>query len=258
MKSKEWLPAIVGATGILIVSGCALLCPRLDEIQKEPTEAATLFPEKWLEPVIIIEERESMRGPVAVSGMPCETWEVRYEQETSEESTEDRVLEETAESDGYRVAGEGSAEAAPTAAPVAEPPAVETAPEVPEPVQDEPEHDVHEMGLEQALRSALVEAGIGDMYIYCWAQVQQESHWDPNAVSTDGKDYGLLQFRAQFWDGPGDIMDPYAQIQKYVQMVKARVDAGLSIEEIISRHLTSDWVTEINWDYVNLVLSHIK
>lgn len=294
MKRTEFLPALIGIAVLVIVTGCAFLAPTLDDLT--PTEETTLFPEEWLikeettavvrghngmyksampcEIAYDIKKQPKSPAEVETENEPSETTEAgkraefdgcaasqtegAYEPETSEESSADRVLEETAEPDGYRVAGEGSVEAAPTAAPVAGPPAVETAPEVPAPVQDEPAHDVHEMGLEQALRSALVEAGIGDLYIYCWAQVQQESHWNPNSVSADGKDYGLLQYRLQFWDGPGDIMDPYAQIQKYVGQVKARVDAGLSIEEIISRHMTSDYVTEINWDYVNLVLSHLN
>lgn len=89
----------------------------------------------------------------------------------------------------------------------------------------------------------------------------QESHWNPNAVNANGLDFGLLQYRLKspdgtriYWTGPGDIMDPYAQIQKYVGQVKARIDAGLSVEEIISRHMTSDYCVDINWQYVNDVL----
>lgn len=122
-----------------------------------------------------------------------------------------------------------------------------------------------EPSLCDVLRQELETAGIGWWYPYAWAQVQQESHWNPNAVNANGLDFGLLQYRLTspdgtriYWTGPGDIMDPYAQIRKYVGQVAARLNAGLSIEETISRHMTSDYVTEINWDYVNLVLSHLN
>lgn len=290
MKHYEWVSALVGCAGLLVIIGTAVFCPRLDELK--PTEETTLFPEEWLQPVVIEEETvETIRGIdyTYLSAMPCdialdiekrpespsevtvedfteevlteaETEEIHEEvvneQETIEESTEDRVLEETAEPDGYRVAGEGSVEAAPddVPEPVAEPTTVETVPVTAAPVQDEPVHEVHEMGLEDTLRAELDAAGIGWWYPYAYAQIQQESHWNPGAVSADGKDYGLLQYRLQFWSGPGDIMDPYAQIRKYVGQVKARIDAGLSVEEIISRHMMSDYCSEINWTYVNDVL----
>ena len=57
---------------------------------------------------------------------------------------------------------------------------------------------------------------------------------------------------------PEDIFDVNAQIRKYTQQVAARINAGLSVEEIISRHITSDYVTEINWEYVNAVLQWLR
>jgi len=106
------------------------------------------------------------------------------------------------------------------------------------------------------LRSQLSERGLDWFWPYAYAQVMQESSWNPNAVN--GPDMGLLQYRSYFWDQPESIMDPYAQIRKYVGQVAARAAAGLSVEEIISRHYTSDYVTEINWAYVNAVLSHMN
>jgi len=117
----------------------------------------------------------------------------------------------------------------------------------------------------EVLLAKLEQAGIGWWYPYAWAQAQAESSWNPNAVSPDGLDYGLFQFRLKspdgtrmYWTEPESIMDPYAQIRVYTERVAARLNAGLSIEETISRHYTSDYVTEINWEYVNAVLSWIR
>ena len=110
------------------------------------------------------------------------------------------------------------------------------------------------------LLTALRNAGIEWWWPYAYAQVMQESQWNPNAVNANGLDFGLLQYRLKspdgtrmYWTEPESIFDVDAQIRKYVGQV-----AGLSIEEIISRHFTSDYVTEINWEYVNRVLSWMK
>ena len=188
------------------------------------------------------------------------------EQETSKEIDESWILEETAESDGYRVAGEGGVEAATddVPEPVAETEAMETVQEPATSDTVEETFEVHavvpaeETRLEDVLMHELEALGIGYFYQYAWAQAMQESHWNPNAVSPSGMDKGLFQYREKYWDEAGSIMDPYVQISKYVRQVKARLDAGLSIEETISRHYTSDWVTDINWDYVNAVLSWLR
>lgn len=123
-----------------------------------------------------------------------------------------------------------------------------------------PEVDPHDL-----LKASLENAGIGWWYPYACAQAQLESSWNPNAVSPDGLDYGLFQFRLKspdgtrmYWTEPESIFDVNAQIRVYTEHVAARLAAGLSIEETISRHLTSDYVTEINWDYVNAVLNCLE
>jgi len=110
----------------------------------------------------------------------------------------------------------------------------------------------------EILKASLDGAGIGWWYPYACAQIEQESHWDPWAENSNGQDKGLLQFRLCYWTEPEDIFDVNAQIRKYTQQVAARINAGLSVEEIISRHITSDYVTEINWEYVNAVLQWLR
>ena len=121
------------------------------------------------------------------------------------------------------------------------------------------------VSIQDQLRIALEQAGIGWWWPYAWAQAQQESRWNPNAVSPDGLDYGLFQFRLKspdgtriYWTEPESIFDVNAQIRVYTQRVAARLAAGLSIEETISRHFTSDYITEVNWQYVNDVLQHLR
>lgn len=111
---------------------------------------------------------------------------------------------------------------------------------------------------QEILQNALNAAGIGWWWPYAYAQVMQESHWNPGAISADGQDYGLLQYRLRYWTQPENIFDVSAQIRVYVSQVSARLAAGLSIEETISRHYTSDYVPGIDWTYVNAVLSWIR
>lgn len=117
---------------------------------------------------------------------------------------------------------------------------------------------VSEIDPHDLLKASLENAGIGWWYPYACAQIEQESHWNPWAVNPNNLDYGLLQYRIPFWGEPEDIFDVNAQIRKYTQQVAARINAGLSVEEIISRHITSDYVTEINWEYVNAVLQWLR
>ena len=251
--------------GVLIVLLALLIIPTggTETAPSEPSET---------EPEIIIEERNGLRikgvfkgekteahnqlrgERYLIEGMPCEV----NEQETSEEGKVLPVLqgiEETEQAFTQCVAETYATvcETEPQASEHVEPVPVQ-APESVESVPSETEPANDGLLLPDYLRSLLESYGIGWWYPYAYAQVMQESHWNPTAVNPNGKDFGLLQYRAQFWTGPGDIMDPYAQIQKYVGQVKARIDAGLSVEEIISRHMTSDYCPDINWQYVQDVL----
>lgn len=105
------------------------------------------------------------------------------------------------------------------------------------------------------LRRQLAAAGIEWWYPYAVAQMTQESHCNPYAENPNGLDKGLFQYRVTYWQEPESIFDANAQIRRYVREVQGRIFSGLSIEEVISKHYTSDYVTEVNWEYVSHVLS---
>ena len=266
--------------GMMVIGGCITL--HCTDHHAEP-ETAPAYDNLVLDDLVVEVpqkmlvsgkfQRETQRTRVWIrSGMPCDLYNAESntfntldaleptermldEQETSEESEVDRDLQ------GYRPDDEIDAQAIPESDSTVveketqEVLAVQTVvPEVPPSTgQSETAY-----GLDEYLRMALESAGIGWWYPYGCAQITQESHWNPNAISDDGLDYGVLQFRKQYWGGPEDIMDPYAQIRVYVSNTQRRISSGLSIEEVISRHNTSDWVTEINWEYVRLVLQYLQ
>ena len=151
------------------------------------------------------------------------------------------------------------AENAAEVVPVQESAEVETVPCIPETSETAKVCEVYGLSdVQLLLKASLTEAGIEWFWPYACAQMMQESGGNPYAVSPDGKDHGLFQFRAQFWTEPESIYDVDAQIRVYVSRVAARINAGLSIEEIISRHYTSDYITDIAWDYVNAVLQWVR
>ena len=106
-------------------------------------------------------------------------------------------------------------------------------------------------GIQIRLYQHLQEAGIPHWYEIGLCQMFQESSGNVWAVSKDGRDMGILQFRAQYWDwNRGDIFDVDAQMSRYASEMAARFNSGLSVDEAISRHMTSDFVSTINWEYV--------
>ena len=243
--------------------------PVIPCIYDRPEEPVEMFPAEWLE---------------YKSGMPCEGIALDIEKRpisTSEISVvkySTNVIEETKQADFARFRAseeEYEQETAeekndePHAVPEkaaeeqTEPVVVHTVPEAPEDpvetVQIVQEDQAHgEVDVFEYLRRELEAKGVGYFYDYAVCQILQESGGNPNAVSADGQDKGILQYREKYWTQPESIFDPYAQIRLYTSQVAARLNAGLSIEETISRHYTSDYVTEINWEYVNAVLQWLK
>lgn len=109
--------------------------------------------------------------------------------------------------------------------------------------------------LQRMIWDALDAAGISYWYEGCLAQCFQESHMQRYAQNPNGLDKGILQYRITYWDwSKGDIFDVDAQLQRYAAEMAARFNAGLSVDEAISRHKTSDYCTQVDWLYVQ----HVK
>ena len=112
--------------------------------------------------------------------------------------------------------------------------------------------------VQERLYMVLDEKGISYWYEVALCQLFQESRGYQYAVSKDGKDHGILQYRLQYWDGVcrqygfsgASIYDIDVQIRIYAAQTANRLNHGLSVDEVISRHKTSDEVSVIDWGYV--------
>lgn len=105
--------------------------------------------------------------------------------------------------------------------------------------------------LQLLLYHYLEEAGIEYWYEGALAQMYQESHGIWWAENPNGLDKGIYQYRITYWNwNDGDIFDVDAQLQRYCSEMAARFNSGLSANEAISRHMTSDFVSTINREYV--------
>lgn len=261
-NTLKYIGPVLGGAAFITA---ALFMPTWDELHPEPE--ATLFSDEYIaeincmeDTVVIIEDETTTSIKGVNYGMPCETYQCTQRVESVERSEDEQTTAEEAETDADRAVREEVVEGhqADVQSTAAETQPVETVQTTAAPSMVETAGPVHEVDPQTVLRDALCDAGISYFWPYAWAQVQQESSWNPWAVSPDGKDKGLLQYREQYWNEPESIYDVDAQIRRYVREVSARLAAGLSIEETISRHYTSDYVTEINWDYVYHVLSWLN
>lgn len=121
--------------------------------------------------------------------------------------------------------------------------------------------DVIPEEIQTELRNALAAEGIEEWFSGALAQVYQESHGNPWAENQNGLDKGLLQYRITYWPAtaaaygePGaDIFDWRAQVRVYARQTAARISAGLSVDEIISRHKTSDDCPALDQAYIQQV-----
>lgn len=112
--------------------------------------------------------------------------------------------------------------------------------------------------LQSMMRDALERNDIGYWYEIGICQLWQESHEDIYAENPNGQDKGVLQYRLRYWDwNRGDIFDPAVQIELYAEQMAQRLNSGLSADECISRHKTSDHVTAVDWEYVGQVKQHL-
>lgn len=109
--------------------------------------------------------------------------------------------------------------------------------------------------LQIKLYQYLSDAGIDYWYTGALAQMFQESHCHQYAENPNGLDKGIYQYRITYWNwNDGDIFSIDAQLQRYASEMSERFNAGLSVDEAISRHKTSDYCTAVDWTYVG----HVK
>lgn len=106
--------------------------------------------------------------------------------------------------------------------------------------------------LQIKLYQHLQAAGIPWWYEGALCQMFQESHCQQYAVNQKNhEDMGLFQYKSRFWNwADGDIFAVDAQLRRYAADMAARFNSGLTVDEAISRHNTSDSVAAVNWEYV--------
>lgn len=191
------------------------------------------------------------------SAMPCEDGEAfqkwyeenrrNYEPETAEESRNDGSGTDH-ESDGEKFEEAGIPETGATEVESTMPPLYRI------------DGETIDASIQERLYQHLQAAGIEYWYTGALAQMYQESRGQQYAVNqTNHEDMGLFQYKSRFWDwNDGDIFDIDAQMRRYAAEMAARFNAGLSVDEAISRHNTSDFVTEVNWEYVAAVKQHLQ
>lgn len=110
--------------------------------------------------------------------------------------------------------------------------------------------------IQRTIYKALEAENLTDWYTGALAQCFQESHGDRFAINpNNGLDMGLFQFRVTFWNWDlGDIFDAETQCKLYAKQMAERFGNGLTVDQAISRHKTSDYCTQVDWEYV----SHCK
>lgn len=108
--------------------------------------------------------------------------------------------------------------------------------------------------------------GIDWFLPYAVATMFQESRCNPNAENPNGLDKGLLQYRITYWpavcrehgfDPNTSIFDWRVQISIYAADAARRLHSGLSVEEAVSRHNTSDY-GQYNPVYVAQVMQWVR
>lgn len=213
-----------------------------------PLEAFEETDGNFTEESAIVAKTWQIREDTGISGMPCESPEQfarfleTYEQETEEETTGERT-EVPTETEAERV----------------------RVPSDTEEVETEVQifavgNEVLNPELQVLMYDALDRHGIAYWYEIGLCQLWQESHGYIYAVNpVNNEDMGVLQYKNRYWDWSlGDIFDPAVQIELYAEQMANRLNQGLSVEECISRHKTSDFCPTVDWQYVAEVKQHLS
>lgn len=119
---------------------------------------------------------------------------------------------------------------------------------------------------EAEMLARLTAYGIEWFYPYARATMFQESRMNAYAENPNGLDKGLLQYRITYWSAicvqhgyPAEtsIFDWRVQVAIYVADTYRRLASGLSVQETISRHNTSDY-GQYNAVYVQQVMQWVR
>ena len=163
-----------------------------------------------------------------------------YEQETSEKETDTRDGDRDTAGDlehEERAAVETVCESTEERAEEQQPSLTDLYPNIPTEYLTEMAARLHAYGIDWFLP-------------YAVATMFQESRCNPNAENANGLDKGLLQYRITYWpsvcrehgfDPNTSIFDWRVQIAIYAADAARRLHSGLSVEETVSRHNTSDY-----------------
>lgn len=209
--------------------------------------------------------KEPEKGQIRCeSAMPCENpeafrkWLATYEEETDEQETSKKAPAETTGESRMDGDAADQVDAADPEGARSDSSPEEMASETSDPILYTIGGELIDPEIQRKLYRALEAEGIGYWYTGALAQMWQESQGRPDVVNpNNGLDCGLYQYRITYWNEPADIFSVDAQIRKYAKDMAERFNAGLTADEAISRHNTSDFVTEVNWQYVQEVKRHL-
>ena len=175
--------------------------------------------------------KESEAEPETVSGMMCEIYVETETEETEVDGSERKEPETTTE--------------APTEAPA------ETAAPAAEPASYRTSICGIEFPYADFLYKTLSDYGLESWYEIGLSQCFQESRFNCYAENPNGLDKGLFQYRLPFWKktarqagievDDASIFDPHIQIAVYCYYVRQRLDAGRTVDEVISDHYTGGY-----------------
>lgn len=210
--------------------------------------------------------KEPEKGQIRCeSAMPCENpeafrkWLATYEEETDEQETSKKAPAETTGESRMDGDAADQVDAADPEGARSDSSPEEMASETSDPILYTIGGELIDPEIQRKLYSALEAEGIGYWYTGALCQMWQESQGQQYRINeTNLEDMGLFQYKNRYWDwSEGDIFDADVQIRKYAREMAARFNAGLTVDEAISRHNTSDFVTEVNWQYVQEVKRHL-
>ena len=111
-----------------------------------------------------------------------------------------------------------------------------------------------DFGVADYLYRRLCESNIGWFYPYALLVAYQESSFNPLAINPNGRDFGLFQYRIEYYPEL-DWSNPYAQVDFFVSQMTTRASSGCDIYTMISRHNMSDY-GPYNQVYVDQVMGH--